>query len=203
MRPLLPVLLALLLGLAPAGLGPRAAADPGAAVAGLSAALLAVMQEGASLDATARFQRLRPALDRAFDFPAMAEAALGRTWRDLTPAERQAAVTAFTDFSAASYASRFTSYGGERFEILGEEPGRRGTVLVKSAIVKADGEAVAIDYLTRASDSDWRIIDVLLEGTYSELAAKRSEFAAVIKNQGFEALLQRLTEKTRALLGPG
>jgi phospholipid transport system substrate-binding protein len=45
----------------------------------------------------------------------------------------------------------------------------------------------------------WRIIDVFLKGTVSELATRRSEFTSVIRRGGAEALVQLLQKKTAEL----
>lgn len=175
-------------------------ASPSATVAGLNSALLQVMQQAEALGTAGRYRQLQPVLIRSFDFPVMTKATMGRTWKDLDEAKRQAMTQAFAAFSTAIYAKRFNGFSGELFEILGEKPGQRGTVLVRTHLIKSDGEAVAIDYLTRQFQGDWRIIDVLLGGTHSELAAKRSEYGTIVKNQGFETLLRSLRDKTQELL---
>jgi phospholipid transport system substrate-binding protein len=43
------------------------------------------------------------------------------------------------------------------------------------------------------------VIDVYLDGKYSELALKRSEYGSVIKNDGIQALIRRLDEKAAQL----
>jgi phospholipid transport system substrate-binding protein len=101
--------------------------------------------------------------------------------------------------SIATYAARFDGYGGERFEVLGEAPARRKTVLVRNHLVGNDGEAVAIDYLLKAAEGRWRVVDVYLDGKYSELALKRSEYGSVIKNHGVEVLIRSLDEKAAKL----
>ena len=108
-------------------------------------------------------------------------------------------VAAFGKSSIATFAARFDGYGGERFEVLGEQPGRRETVLVRNRLIKSDGEAVAIDYLFKSGAEGWRVVDVLLDGKFSELALKRSEYGAVIKNDDIEALIRGLDENAARL----
>lgn len=184
--------------LAPAA---RAAETPTAAVERLNAALLAVMQQAETLGFQGRFDQLAPVLTEVFDFPAMARVTLGGRWAELSEAEQDAFVEAFTDYSIAIFANRFDGYEGESFEILGEREGRRGTVLVQNRIVKSDGEAVAINYLTRpeADEANWRIVDTILGGTASELAARRSEYSGIVRKKGIEGLIQALRAKTAGL----
>jgi phospholipid transport system substrate-binding protein len=189
----------LLLSFAGTGAAPAAEPTPSEVVERLNTTLIEVMKGADSLGFQGRYERLAPVLSTTFDFPLMARVSAGRRWRDLDAATREGYLAAFGKVSIATYAARFDGYGGERFEVLGEEPGRRQTVVVRNRLVKSDGEAVAIDYLLKASEGRWRVVDVFLDGKYSELALKRSEYGAVIKNHGVAALIRSLGEKSAKL----
>jgi phospholipid transport system substrate-binding protein len=45
-----------------------------------------------------------------------------------------------------------------------------------------------------------RVIDVYLNGTVSDLAMRRDEFASIITSSGADGLIQRLQERTQSLL---
>lgn len=175
--------------------GPAEAAGPSQIVQRLNASLLAVMQESEALGYQGRFARLAPDLVQIFDFPAMAKAAVGRSWKSLDPERQRAMVEAFSAFSIGNFAKRFDGFSGERFEVLGEEPGNRGKVVVRNRIVQANGEAISIDYLTRMRAGQWRVVDILLDGRQSELASRRAEYAAIIEREGFDHLLRTLQNK--------
>lgn len=194
-------LLAVLLVLYAAGVGAARAgeATPTEIVERLNGTLIEVMQGAGALGFQGRYDRLAPTLSAVYDFPVMARISAGRHWRGLDAATRARLVVAFGKVSIATYAARFDGYGGERFEVMGEEPGRRKTVLVRNRLVKSDGAAVAIDYLLKSAEGDWRVVDVYLDGKYSELALKRSEYGSVIENYGVEVLIRRLDEKATAL----
>ena len=97
--------------------------------------------------------------------------------------------------SVATYADRFDGYSGESFEILGEEPGPRDTVMVRTRIVRPDEEDVPISYMMREQDGAWRAIDVFLDAKYSELAMRRSEYGSIIEREGFDRLLRALRDQ--------
>ena len=172
---------------------------PSEVVERLNAALIEVMREADALGFQGRYERLAPVLSAAFDFPLMARISAGKHWRTLDEVLRGRFVAAVGKSSIATFAARFDGYGGERFEVLGEQPGRRETVLVRNRLIKSDGEAVAIDYLFKSGAEGWRVVDVLLDGKFSELALKRSEYGAVLKNDGIEALIRGLDEKAARL----
>jgi phospholipid transport system substrate-binding protein len=82
------------------------------------------------------------------------------------------------------------------------EPATYGTVLVHTRLDEPNDEGVALDYRLRMVDGQWRIIDIYLNGTVSELALRRSEYSALIQREGFEALLAKLDERINDLKEP-
>lgn len=185
---------------APADTHSAAASRPATLVVELlHEALLEVMKEAKVLGYSGRFERLEPVLDAQFDIPFMAEKSVGRHWKSAEPEERKALVHTFKRFTVANYAGRFDGYSGQRFETLGEEPSSRGTQLVRSQLVQSDGEIVQLNYRLRPVDGRWRIIDVYLNGTVSELALRRSEYTSLIQREGFDALLSALDERIAEL----
>jgi phospholipid transport system substrate-binding protein len=180
-----------------------AASGPEQVIERLHASLLEVMQSAAELGYEGRHQRLEPVLEQSYDFPFMIRIALGPTWRELDQRQRAELTELFTDMSVANYAARFNGYDGERFEILGAEPGPRDAVLVRSRIVPADNEPVELNYLLKEFEDGWRIIDVLLDARYSELARQRAEFAAVLRSGGVPDLVATLERKIAQLTAEG
>ncbi|MDH3596408.1 MAG: ABC transporter substrate-binding protein, partial [Rhodospirillales bacterium] len=85
--------------------------------------------------------------------------------------------------------------GGEVFQVLGQEEGLHGTILVVNHLIKSDGEPIAINYLMRQTEGRWRIVDVFLKAKYSELAIKRSEYTSVYKRDGFARLIEIMEAK--------
>jgi phospholipid transport system substrate-binding protein len=180
-----------------------ATSPPREVIERLHGSLLEVMQNAHQLGYEGRYKQLEPVLEESYDFPFMIRIALGPTWRDLDDGQRAQLTELFTDMSVASYAARFNGYGGERFEILGEEPGPREADLVKSRIVRPGKDPVALNYLMREFDDGWRIIDVLLDARYSELARQRAEFAAVLRGGGVPDLVATLERKIAQLTAEG
>jgi phospholipid transport system substrate-binding protein len=179
-----------------------AAADvaaPAAVISSLYDTMLGVMKEGPALGFKGRNDRLGPAIRRAFDFPLMTRLMVGLQWQSLTPAQQQQLVAAFSDFSVAVYASRFDDYSGERFEVDPNPTPTTGGVVIRSKLVKSDGEPVELDYLMREANGAWQIVDVYLSGTVSELATRRSEFSSVMRQGGADALVDLLQKKAAQL----
>jgi phospholipid transport system substrate-binding protein len=177
------------------------ATSPAAAIAAFYDSLVAAMKDGPTLGFTGRRDRLGPAIRRTFDLPLMTRLMVGPQWLGFTPAQQQQLVAAFTDFSIATYASRFEDYSGEIFQVdPGATPLQSG-VVVHTKLIKSDGERVALNYLMHDNAGAWQIVDVYLSGTVSELATRRSEFASVMRRGGPDALVDVLQKKVAELRG--
>jgi phospholipid transport system substrate-binding protein len=179
-------------GVAEADAGLDGAADT---VEGLHSALLAAMKDADRLGFEGRRELLAPVLDASFDFPFMARLALGFGWRKLDDTQQRRWVETFREFSLATYAGRFNGWSGEHFQTLDTEVAAHDTVLVKTLLAIPDEDDVSLHYRMRLNGDDWRIIDIYMNGTVSEIALRRSEFSAVLERDGFEALLAELESK--------
>jgi len=183
---------------APAAAEPTPASSDAAkhVVDELNQGLLGIMRHGKELGFEGRRDQIRPVIEAHYDFPFMAEKSVGSAWQQLGESERAQLTDALARLAIATYAARFASHDGERFETLGVDDGGFATLVVHSRIVEKTGQTTALDYRMRqAADGQWRIIDVLLNGTVSELALRRADWTAVIKRDGFAALMKALEQK--------
>ena len=169
-------------------------------VQGLFDALLVTMKHGRTLGQSGRFAQLAPVIRRSFDTASMARLSVGPTWTGLSEAQRQEVSESIGRYMSAIYADRFDSYEGQKLEVVGEQPVASG-VMVKSRIIKANGEPVKVDYMMRRNGEGWLISDVYLDSAISEVATRRSEFAAILKNDGIDGLIAALNRKADILTG--
>jgi phospholipid transport system substrate-binding protein len=173
---------------------------PVAVVEGFHAVLLEVMRNARSLGIRGRTGRLGPAMEAAFNLPAMTRIAVGPPWSGLSPSDQAALVRAFSEWSVATYADRFDGYGGEGFRTLGENPLPNGDRLVRTQLDRPRDAPVQLGYLLRESDGRWRIVDIYLTGTISELASRRAEFTTLLREGGAARLVAELRARTESLL---
>jgi len=171
----------------------------GDTVQGLYDALLSTMKNGRTLGQSGRFTQLEPVIRRSFDVASMARLAVGPSWANLTEAQRQQVSESFGRYISAIYADRFDSYAGQKLEVTGEQLAPSGA-MVRSQIIKADGEPVKVDYMMRRSGDSWLISDIYLDGAISEVATRRSEFAAILKKEGIDGLIAALNRKGDMLI---
>ena len=176
-------------------------ADGKAVVERLHGALLTIMKDADSLGYRGRVESIKPILTDTFDFHTIARIVTGAYWKTLENEPRSRFITIFRELSASTYAANFSGFSGETFT-TSEVEEKRGNLLVKTAIVKADGRQINLDYVLRKSDGVWLIVNVIAAGV-SDLSLKRADYSAVIKNEGFNSLIDRLNGKVTAYNSSG
>jgi phospholipid transport system substrate-binding protein len=190
-----------------AGLAPARAADsgdPAAPIQQLNASLLAVMKAGQTTPFAQRFAMLSPAVEHAFDLNALLRGAVGLGWDNL-PADQQAPLAAaFQRYTVSNYTANFANYDGQSFRVLPETRALpNGAVVVRTQIVRPGNSPVELDYVMRLTAAGWKAVDVLSDGTISQVAAQRSDFRGLLASGGVAALRAGLERKVATLSSGG
>jgi phospholipid transport system substrate-binding protein len=141
-------------------------------------------------------ERVRPILVRTISFPDMTRLAIGRGWREFSPAERDKAAALFTTLIIRTYSGKFT-------------PGELPDIVYKSISSPAPGKVEAVTAtlyqgskyevvyrLTDIPGKGWRVTDVVIEGV-SMVANYRAQFDPQFQSGGAPAVIRSL-EKTVA-----
>ena len=130
-------------------------------------------------------------LDRMFDWPRMAEAALRGHWRERTPAERTEFTELFAGVFRRAYVSRIHLVDASKFEYLGDTIDR-DRASVRTTILTKRGSPIKVDYVTRLGEGRrWRIDDVRVEGI-SLIDNYRTQFDSIITRSSYAGLVDRL-----------
>jgi len=160
--------------------------------------LMPTVRQAGGLTVRERDRRFTPAITSAFDLATMTRLAVGPAWKGFSPAQQVAVKDAFTRFIVADYASQINNYSGESFVVDPQTTPetRGGGEVVKTRLLQPGGKTVSINYLVRGG----RVIDVYLNGTISDLAMRRDEFASIIASGGADGLIKRLHDRTESLL---
>lgn len=161
-------------------------------------ALLRVMKDAKQLGYQGRYAAFEAVMNDTFDFTGMTKAAVGASWFSMSPDQKSAVVDAFRRYSIATYATQFDDYSGEQIQLGDSSQPAQGT-LIGTVLTTGKGESVKFGYLMHQVGNAWRVIDIYLDGTISQLAVRRSEFRAVLTRSGPEGLVQLLDEKAKRL----
>ncbi len=162
--------------------------------------LMPTLRAAGSLSVRQRDQRFGPAITSAFDIGTMARLATGPAWNGFSGAQQAAVREAFARFLVADYAHQVSDYSGESFVVEPQTSAesRGGGEVVKTQLIQPGGRMVQINYLVRGG----RVVDVYFNGTVSDLATRRDEFASILAGGGgADALVKTLRERTDTLLG--
>lgn len=176
-----------------------AAADaaPETVVVNLEQVLLHSMQVP-ELNRATRQQRLRPVVERVFNFPRMGRFIFGSRWRDFNSQQQQSFATAFTILTVATYAERFDRFNNERFipVSVSELDARRAQV--RHELITGSGERITFDYLLLREAEQWRIVNITTRGV-SDLALKRTQYSKLFEEGGLSAVLDYMVAQTQRM----
>lgn len=161
-------------------------------------AVLGQIQSPASGSAEARAQIVAPVIDRSFDLSTVLHNSIGMRYTTLSADEQSKLLTAFRQFTIARYVSSFKKGGDAKFTV---SPTTRpaptgGSTIVNTTIGDGSDSSTAINYVMMPSGGGYRIVDILLNGHISQVAAQRADFSSTLARGGADALVTLLNRKT-------
>ena len=168
--------------------------DGKAMIEGAVNEVLAIAYDGAGATSPLS-QRLRPVLERHFNFESITRKAIGPGWQQFTPEQQASAVTLFTEVVIRNYADRFEA--GERPNItyLAEvvlDPKRPNVRDLPTSIDYA-GKKYTVVYRLEKTGELWRIVDVKIEGV-SMIANWRAQLNPLFQHGGAPEVLASLKQ---------
>ena len=173
--------------------------DPAAAqVESFYDALVAQMKKGGS--AKSRYDMLKPAVEKSFDLSGMTAVAVGPNWASLPAADQKALTDAFERMTIANYVKNFDSFSGEKFTVDPAPVPRGAEKLIRSKLVSGK-DTIPFNYRMRQVNGDWKVFDIFLNGNISQMAQKRSDFAATFASGGAKGLTTRINALADQQLG--
>ena len=136
------------------------------------------------------------------DFEEATRLAVGRGWKQATPEQQNKLVTEFRNMLVRTYANAISAYQGQTMKVMPVrmKPGDTDAT-VHNQFIRPGGRPVLVDYSMRKTEKGWKIYDIVVEGI-SLVLTYRSEFDAVVKQDGIDGLIRRLSQKnTPAAVG--
>ncbi len=134
-----------------------------------------------------------------FDFVRMTRLAVGRAWRDATPAQREALIKEFRSLLVRSYSAAFTAYTGVSVEYRPFRFNPGDTEATVQTLIKLPGgaEPVTVDYDMALTPASWKVYDVRVAGA-SLIINYRNLFALEIDRGGINGLIKSLINRNSA-----
>jgi phospholipid transport system substrate-binding protein len=136
------------------------------------------------------------------DFEQATRLAVGRAWRQASPEQQKRLVTEFRNMLVRTYSNAISAYQGQTLKVL---PSRAKQdpeeTVVRTQFIRPGGQPLPIDFTMHQKDNTWKVYDIVVEGV-SLVMTYRSEFDAVVKQEGIDGLIKRLASKnTPAAVG--
>jgi phospholipid transport system substrate-binding protein len=129
------------------------------------------------------------------DFREATQIAMGKSWREATPAQQKQLVDEFRGLLVRIYSSSIEIYRGQTMKVMPLRAGRDATdVRVRNKYISEGKPPVAVDYAMLKTPTGWKIYDISVEGI-SLVLAYRSEFESIVRTAGIDGLIKRLLEK--------
>lgn len=124
---------------------------------------------------------------------------IGNQWKNVSNKKRKEIINIFEEYIAKNYVRRFSKMKDFSF-IENKEQNVGKFVMVRSNLVIGKKEKVSISYLLSNDQNKWKIFDVLLAGSVSEIATKKSEFKSFTKGGNIDPLIDALKKKNKDLI---
>ena len=131
------------------------------------------------------------------DFEEATRLAVGRAWSQATPEQKKKLVSEFRNMLVRTYSNAIEAYEGQTLKVLPSRGGRQDSkdeATVRAQFVRAGGKPLPIEFQMRNDGKTWKVYDIAVEGI-SLVLTYRSEFDAVVKQEGVDGLIKRLTQK--------
>ena len=132
----------------------------------------------------------------SYDLEKMGKMIIGVDWKQIETKLKEDFINVFKRFISANYFRRFNrindlDYEYQTVRVIGDKFRLAGVILI------ADNERIKIDYLLALKNDQWKIFDVLLDGSISEIATKKSDFKKIINEEGVSGLIKNLSVRNQ------
>jgi len=173
--------------------------SPEALVKQVTAEVLDAVKSDKQLAAGDREKVLKLAEEKVMphiDFEETTRLAVGRAWSQASAEQKKALVTEFRRMLVRVYSNAIQPYQGQTVQVspVRMKPGDTEATVHNTFKRASGGAPVGFDYSMRKTEQGWKIYDIVVEGV-SLVLTYRSEFDAVVKQEGVDGLIKRLATK--------
>jgi phospholipid transport system substrate-binding protein len=130
------------------------------------------------------------------DYDDLAKRSMDKNWDSLTPAQRKEFTSLLKQLVQRSYERNIKGILDWNVEYLDEEPATPGVTVHSRATSKNNprAEPVSIDYRIVNSTGNYRVYDIVTEGS-SLVNNYKNQFNRILQKDGYDALIRRMKAK--------
>ncbi|BAN34425.1 signal peptide protein [Sulfuricella denitrificans skB26] len=132
-----------------------------------------------------------------FDFKRMTQLAVGKYWRQATPAQQDSLIKEFRSLLVRTYSISLSTYKNQTIDYKPVRMLAGDTdVTVRTMVNQPGGLPIPIDYGLQKNADGWKVYDVVVDNI-SLVTNYRGSFASEIRQSGIDGLIKVLVDKNR------
>lgn len=139
-------------------------------------------------------------IKRSYDVEKMLDLIIGSNWENIDKNTKNELIKTFEEFIAKNYIRRFIKIKKPNFEQVSKKKINDDYFMIRVNLQIDEKEVIPIHYLLNQKEGNLKIFDILLDGSISEIATKKSEFIKFITNGDLNKLIDALKKKNSILL---
>ena len=139
-------------------------------------------------------------VESSYNVEKMISAIIGGRWKNISDQNKDRLQKSFRKYIAKNYILRFRGIKNLEFGKLEINQAGKNYRMAKTKLIINSKDIVPLNYLLDQTNNSWKIFDVLIDGSISEIATKKSEFKNFINQGDLTPLLEALRKKNSTLL---
>ena len=148
---------------------------------------------------TGSLDRIMTLIQNTYRVEKMLSLIIGNEWKNVSIKKKKQLVNVFTEYISKNYIRRFVKINKPVFTTNEIKDVGKNYKMVRTQLIVGN-EKVSVNYLLNEVNGYWKIFDVLLAGSVSEIATKKSEFASFISKNNVDSLIEAISKKNKILL---
>ena len=148
---------------------------------------------------TGNLDKIMNLIQNTYRLEKMLSLIIGKEWKNVSVNKKTELVNIFSEYISKNYIRRLRQINKPIFATNEIKDFGKNYKMVTTQLI-IGSEKVSINYLLNEVNGYWRIFDILLAGSVSEIATKKSEFASFISKNNVDPLIEAITKKNKILL---
>ena len=140
---------------------------------------------------TVAFDKTTQSITKFYDTRKMIRMIIGDKWKKIPESKKDEVTLLFGKYIAQNYIKQFSKFNSIQFNSKGTKKIGEKYLLVKSVLILNKKDKIKINYLL-INNKGWKIFDVLIDGTISEISTKKSEFSKYLQDGNIDLLIKEL-----------
>ena len=134
-----------------------------------------------------------------FNFMRMTQLAVGREWRNISPAQQKTLSEEFKTLLVRTYSKALTEYRNQAIEYrpFALKPGETEAKVRTLVKQPSSAKPIELDYSLEQNGGAWKVYDIEVAGV-SLVTNYRDSFASEIRNNGVDGLIKVLQTKNNS-----